>query len=180
MKIIYSGKNIQVTDDLRDLTENRLEKLEKYFDEEVRAEVTFSEFRENQLVEITISLPGTFIRAEESSTDFRTSLDRATDRLARQIRKHKTKLKNRYQGKNTIRYDNIPDFDVDAFNEELNNSEDILREKFFSVIPMSEEEAKLQIDLLGHDFFVFNNSSTDEINVLYKRHHGGYGLLRPE
>lgn len=180
MKIIYSGKNVQVTDDLRNLTASKLEKLDKYFDESTQAEVVFSEFREHQVVEITIKLPGAFIRAEESSPDFRTSIDKACDRLGRQIRKHKTKLKKRYQGKNTIRYDNIPDFDVESLNEEFNGSEDILREKFYSLIPMSEEEAKLQIDLLGHDFFVFNNASNDEINVLYKRHSGGYGLLRPE
>lgn len=174
MLINFTGKNLQVTEDMRQMAEKQLSKFDKYFNEEVRCNVTFSEFKENSVVEITINLPGSFIRAEVSDPDLRTALDRATDRLSRQIRKHKTKLKKKYQGKETIRVDNIPDWPM---AEEPNDK--IIKTKTFSTRPMSEDEAILQLELVGHNFYVFNNSESNQLNVLYKRKNGGYGLLVP-
>lgn len=176
MLINFTGKNVQVTEDMRQMAENQLNKLDKYFNEEVRCNVTFSEFKENSVVEITINLPGSFIRSEVSDPDLRTALDRATDRLARQIRKHKTKLKKKYQGKETIRIDNIPDWPV---QDDSSDSDKIIKIKTFSTKPMSEDEAILQLELVGHNFYVFNNSESNQMNVLYKRQNGGYGLLIP-
>lgn len=176
MLINFTGKNVQVTEDMRQMAENQLGKLDKYFNEEVRCNVTFSEFKENSVVEITINLPGSFIRSEVSDPDLRTALDRATDRLARQIRKHKTRLKKKYQGKETIRIDNIPDWPV---QDDSSDSNKIIKTKTFSTRPMSEDEAILQLELVGHNFYVFNNSESNQINVLYKRKNGGYGLLIP-
>lgn len=177
MIINYTGKNLQVTDEMRDEVESQLSKLDKYFDKEVRCDVTLSTFKHNTEVEITIDLPGAFIRSEVSDTDLRTALDRATDVLSRQIRKHKTKLQKKYRGKETIRLENIPDWP----KEEAEDEEDkIVKVKTFSMMPMSEEEAILQMELVGHNFYVFINSANDEVNVLYKRRAGGYGLIVPE
>lgn len=176
MLINYTGKNIQVTDDMRDLTEKSLSKLDKFFDKEVRCDVTLSEFKNNFVVEVTIDLPGSFIRAEESAEDLRSALDRVTEILTRQIRKHKGKLQKRYRGKG-IRTDNIPDY---TFDESEFEDEQIVKFKTYSKRPMTEEEAILQIEMIGHNFFVFNNSDSNEINVLYKRKNGGYGLLAPD
>ena len=177
MLINYTGKNIQVTEDMRNLTESALSKLDKFFDREVRCNVTLSEFKTNSVVEVTINLPGSFIRAEESAEDLRTALDRATDRLTRQIRKHKGKLQKRYRGNQGIRVENIPDY---TFDETEIEDEKIIKTKTFSQRPMTEDEAILQIEMIGHNFFVFNNADTNEVNVIYKRKHGGYGLLTPE
>lgn len=178
MIINYTGKNLQVTDAMREETEKHLSKLDKYFDEEIRCNVTFSNFKNNSVVEITINLPGAFIRSEEVDPDLRTALDRATDVLSRQIRKHKTKLQKKYRGKETIRLENIPDWPLESDEEE--EEDKIERVKTFSLRPMSEEEAILQMELVGHNFYVFNNSITEEVNVLYKRKNGGYGLIVPE
>lgn len=176
MLINYTGKNIQITDEMRILTEKKLSKLDKFFDKEVHCNVTLSEFKSNMVVEVTISLPGSFIRAEDLDPDFRTALDKVIDILIRQTRKYKGKLQKKYQGKDTIRIDNIPDFPIDEISPE---DDKIVKTKTFSTRPMSEEEAKLQLELVGHNFYVFVNSDTNETNVIYKRKHGGYGILIP-
>lgn len=181
MKIIYAGKNVNITDEMRDLTEKKMKRIDKYFHEELTADVVFSEFKDQSVVEITLNLPGTFIRAEEQNPDFRTALDTAVDRVARQVRKHKTKLSQRYRGRSTIRHEQFEEL-LNLTEEEpkVEEEKDIIREKTYDLRPMSEEEAILQMDLLDHNFFVFLNSRDDTVNVIYKRHAGGYGLLRPE
>lgn len=175
MKLNFTGKNIEVTDALRDVTEAKLAKLDKYFEGNVEGKVVYIVEKNREIVEITIHLPGTILRAEESTDDMYASIDRAVDILERQIRKYKTKLQNRYKEGETIRFENI---------EPLKKKEDqgpkVVRTKRFDMKPMMEEEAILQMELLGHNFFLFMNSDSGELNVLYKRNDGDYGLIEPE
>lgn len=165
----FVGKNIDITDSLKDMAEKKLSKLEKYFSEEIEARVVFSVIKDSQTVEVTVYLPDTIIRAEETTDDMYASIDRAVDVLERQIRKHKTKLKKRYQNNETIRFDLIEDKP-----EEENK---IVKRKKFQLNPMSEEEAILQMELLDHKFFIFLNADIDAIEVLYKRNDGNYGII---
>lgn len=171
MKLELIGKNITLTDNLKEHAEKKLSKLDKYFAEEVQAKATFSSTKGNQKVEVTIFLPGTILRAEESTQDMYASIDKVQASLERQVRKHKTKLKKRYQGKSeSIKFENVEPA------EEADEGE-ILKRKSFELTPMMEEEAILQMELLNHNFFVFLNGKTDEVNILYKRGEGGYGLI---
>ena len=171
MKLELIGKNITLTDNLKAQAEKKLSKLDKYFAEEVQAKATFSSTKGNQKVEVTIFLPGTILRAEESTQDMYTSIDKVQASLERQIRKHKTKLKKRYQGKSeSIKFENVEPVEEAVEGE-------ILKRKSFRLTPMMEEEAILQMELLNHNFFVFLNGKTDEVNILYKRGEGGYGLI---
>ncbi len=175
MKLNFTGKNIEVTEALKDVTEKKLGKLDKYFQGDVEGNVVYSVERNRKIIEITINLPGTILRAEEYSDDMYAAIDKAVDILERQIRKHKTKLQRRYiNGGETIRFENI---------EPLQEEEDkpkVVRTKRFDMKPMSVEEAILQMELLRHNFFVFMNADSDDINVLYKRKDGNYGLIEPE
>ncbi len=174
MKLNFTGKNIEVTEALKDVTEKKLGKLDKYFQGDVEGNVVYSVERNRKIIEITINLPGTILRAEEYSDDMYAAIDKAVDILERQIRKHKTKLQRRYINGETIRFENI---------EPLQEEEDkpkVVRTKRFDMKPMSVEEAILQMELLRHNFFVFMNADSDDINVLYKRKDGNYGLIEPE
>ncbi len=174
MLLTYTGKNVQVTEAMKELTEKKFSKLDKYFKDDITGRVTFSTQRNLQKVEVTIDLPGTVLRAEEATNDMYQSIDKAVDVLARQIRKHKTKLQQKLQGQETIRFENVPVF------EEADSAPKIVKTKNFALSPMTEEEALLQIELLGHDFFVFYDDETEIVKILYKRKDGNYGLLVPE
>lgn len=172
MLMNFVGKNIELTDSLKDVAEKKFSKLDKYFSEEVEARVVFSTIREEQTVEVTIFLPKTIIRAEETTDDMYSSMDRAVDALARQIRKHKTKLKKRYQNNETIRFDEIVEKESSKEEEPK-----IVKRKKFELNPMSEEEAILQMELLNHKFFVFLDANTEKVEILYKRNDGNYGII---
>jgi putative sigma-54 modulation protein len=175
MRIIVSGKNMDITDALRDMTESKLERLDKLFGSEVDAQVTMSVERNRQIVEITIPLKnGVILRAEEATNDMYVSIDKSIDKLHKQLEKHKTRIERRYRGHDSIRLENIPDVE-EAEQDEFR----IVRTKRFPVKPMDPEEAVLQMELLGHSFFVFANSDSDEVNVVYKRKDGNYGLIEP-
>jgi len=171
MLMNFIGKNIELTESLKDVADKKFSKLDKYFSEEVEARVVFSTIREEQTVEVTIFLPKTIIRAEETTDDMYSSIDKAVDALARQIRKHKTKLKRRYQNNETIRFDEI----VEKEKEEPEQT--IVKRKKFELNPMSEEEAILQMELLNHNFFIFLDAKTERVEVLYKRKDGNYGVI---
>lgn len=177
MKMNYAGKNIDVTDSLRDITEKKLGKLDKYFDKDIEGDITFSTEKNRKIVEVTINLPGTIIRAEETSDDMYASIDKVVDRLERQIRKYKTKLQDRFQDNKTIRFEYVNS--PDKKEEEDDGSPKLARRKKFGLKPMNYEEAILQMELLGHDFFVFRDGETAETNVVYKRKQGDYGLIEP-
>ncbi|MDU7114584.1 MAG: ribosome-associated translation inhibitor RaiA [Peptoniphilus harei] len=173
MLLNFVGKNIELTESLKNVAEKKFSKLDKYFSEEAEARVVFSTVREQQTVEVTIFLPKTIIRAEETTDDMYSSMDNAVDALARQIRKHKTKLKRRYQNNETIRFDEIAEKEKEK--EETENK--IVKRKNFELSPMNEEEAILQMELLNHNFFVFLDADTEAVSIVYKRKDGNYGKI---
>lgn len=165
---------MSVTDDLRALAEKKLAKLDKYFESEEKATVTFSRKRNRENIEITISAVNTVFRCETDDETFRNAIDRAVDTIDRQIRKNKTRLEKRLR-KNAF---TVPaETAADVKGEE---DETVVRYKTYSLRPMSVEDAMMQLDLVGHEFFVFVNSDTMRTCVVYARRDGGYGLLVPE
>lgn len=176
MKIKITGKNMDITDALKEITFKKIGKLDKYFQEDVDTNVTFSVEKNRQIIEVTINLPGTILRAEEYSDDMYNSIDKAVDVLEGQIRKYKTKLQKRYQNGETIRFENIEPMPKPK-EEDIPK---LVKVKRFAMKPMDAEEAILQMELLRHNFFVFMNGETEEVNVVYKRKDGNYGLIEPE
>lgn len=169
-----------VTDALREAVENKLLRFDKFFRNDVEAHVTLSYQRrpgkpqDRQIVEVTIPLRGGVIfRAEEHSDDMYSAIDGVVDILKKQIGKHKTKIEKRYHKQETIRFENIPEYPGEDVEPR------IVRSKQFSLKPMDAEEAILQMEMLGHDFYVFINHETEEINVVYQRKDGNYGLIEP-
>ncbi len=175
MRMTYTGKNVEVTDALRDVTEKKLTKLDKYFQKDIEGNVTFSTQKNRKIIEVTINLPGTIIRAEESSDDMYASIDKAVDVLERQVRKHKTKLQKRYKNTETIRFENVVPLSV-----EEDDKPKLVKTKKFNLKPMSSEEAILQMELLRHNFFIYLDGESDVVGVVYKRKDGDYGLIEPE
>ena len=173
MRVIVYGKNIEVTEGLRNMLEKKLSKLDKYFVPEVEATATLSTQKNMHILEVQIKIDGSFLRAEEATGDMYGSIDKVVDKLEGQLRKHKTKIERKYKEQATIRFDSIPE---NGNNQEENR---IVKTKRFPIKPMSPEEASLQMDLIGHNFFVFLNSESDEVNVVYKRKDGNYGLIEP-
>ncbi|QSX07999.1 ribosome-associated translation inhibitor RaiA [Alkalibacter rhizosphaerae] len=174
MRIIVYGKNIDVTAGMKSMLEKKLSRLDKYFNPEVDATATMSTQKGKHILEVTIPINGTILRAEESSDDMYASIDSAVDKLEGQLRKHKTKLEKKMKDHTSIRLD----FSSVA-NEPASEEPTVVKTKRFPIKPMSPDEASLQMDLLGHNFFVFLNSESDEVNVVYKRKDGNYGLIEP-
>ena len=176
MKINIFGKNIEVTEGIKSAVEEKLSKLDKFFNEEIRADVTLSVKRNEHKVEVTIPVKGNIIRAEEISEDMYASIDMVEETIERQLVKYKNKLidkKKSYRDNFTANY-------IDAdYEDDDEGIVKIVRTKSFGVKPMDPEEACVQMELLGHNFFVFLNADTDEVNVVYKRKNGTYGLIEP-
>ena len=177
MKINFTGKGMDVTEALRNVTEKKMSKLDKYFQKDIEGNVTFSSEKDRKIIEVTINLPGTIIRAEESSDDMYASIDKAVDVLQRQIRKYKTRLQNRYKNTETIRFENVEPLPAKDHDDDLPK---LVKTKKFFLKPMNSEEAVLQMELLGHNFFVFMDGDTGNVNVVYKRKDNNYGLIEPE
>ena len=174
MRYIISGKNIDVTEGLKEAVYEKIGKLERYFTDDTEVQVTFSVEKERQKIEVTIPMKGNIIRAEEESTDMYVSIDLVEEIIERQLRKYKNKIVDRKQSGIGLNQAFIEEEVVD--DEEIQ----ITRSKRFAIKPMDAEEACIQMELLGHDFFVFRNSETDEVNVVYKRKGNTYGLIEPE
>lgn len=173
------GKNIEVTKPIREYVEKKISKLNKYFDTPPASDVhvNLSVYNDEQKIEVTIPMPNLLLRAEEQHADLYAAIDLVVDKLERQIRKHKTKVNRKFRQKG------IRDFIfTEPETEEEKNVKDkieIVRVKRFDLKPMDSEEAVLQMDMLGHNFFVFTNAETNDINVVYKRKDGKYGLIEP-
>ena len=172
MRILISGKNLEVSSYLREVVEKKMGKLERFFPSSAEAHVMLSVEKNRHIVEITIPHQGRVIRCEEISGDMYASIDIALDKLDRQIRKHRTSLKKGLR--------------EDAFappppeDEAEDAGPRIVRVKRFQIKPMSEEEAILQMALVGHSFYVFENARTGKVNVLYSRKDGNLGLIEPD
>lgn len=174
MQYIISGKNIEVTDGLKAAIEDKIGKLERYFTPETEVHVTLSVEKERQKIEITIPMKGNTVRAEQVSNDMYVSIDLVEEIIERQLRKYKNKIVEKQQAAVGLSKAFI-DEDIDD-----DDSIEIIRTKRFAVKPMDPEEACLQMELLGHNFFVFRNVQTDEVNVVYKRKGNTFGLIEPE
>ena len=171
MKINVIGRKLNVRDSFRELVEKKLEKLDKFFKDDAEAYVTMSKEKSGERLEITVSSGAMLFRAEECDETFNNSLDRAVDTIERQIRKNKTRLEKRLREGAFRTIEEQSEVYEEAFE---------IREKTFVMKPMTPEEAILQMNLIGHEFFMFENSETGNAAVVYKRKNGGYGLINPE
>lgn len=180
LKYNIRGENIEVTDAIRSYVEKKIDKLERYFTETPDANVhvnlkVYSD--KNAKVEVTIPLPNLVLRAEETSGDLYASIDLIADKLERQIRKHKTKVNRKFRDKGAVQdFFASADANVEPA-EESDNDLEIVRTKQFDLKPMDSEEAVLQMNMLGHDFYVYTDAESDETNIVYRRKDGKYGLI---
>ena len=169
MKMIISGKNIDVTPGLRSAVEAKLGKLERYFTADTEIYVTLSVEKDRQKIEVTIPMKGNIIRSEQTSSDMYVSIDLVEEIIERQLRRYKTKLIAQQQAAASFQPDYLEADEVK-----------IVRTKKFDIKPMYPEDACVQMELLGHSFYVFCNAETDQVNVVYRRKGNTYGLIEPE
>ena len=174
MKFIIIGRNIDITEGLKSAVQEKLGKLERYFTPETEIHVTLSVEKERQKIEVTIPVKGNIIRSEQVSSDMYVSIDLVEEVIERQLRKYKTKIVNQQQAGGNFQKEFVEDEFLE--DEEVK----IIRTKKFGIKPMYPEDACVQMELLGHNFYVFRNAETDEVNVVYKRKGNTYGLIEPE
>ena len=174
MEFIIVGKNIDVTEGLRSAVEDKIGKLERYFTPDTEIHVTLSVEKDRQKIEVTIPVKGSIIRSEQVSNDMYVSIDLVEEIIERQLKKYKNKLVDSKHGAGNFRQDFI--------DREYQDDDEIkiVRSKKFDIKPMYPEDACVQMELLGHSFFVFHNAETDQVNVVYKRKGNTYGLIEPE
>ncbi|SCW76707.1 putative sigma-54 modulation protein [Lachnospiraceae bacterium C10] len=176
MRISITGRNIELTEGLKAAVEDKLSKLEKYFTQDTLANVTLSVEKDRQKIEVTIPVKGQIIRSEQVSNDMYVSIDLVEEVIERQLKKYRQKIVTRQQDAERF-------FQEDFIGDEDDNDDNeikIIRSKKFGMKPMYPEDACIQMELLGHNFFVFRNAQTDEVNVVYKRRGSTYGLIEPE
>ncbi len=173
MKYVITGRGITITDGLRAAAMEKISKVEHYFSQDTEAYITLSVEKDRQKIEVTIPVKGNIIRAEQVSNDMYVSIDLVEETLERQLKRYKTKLIERKQNAGSF----TPAYEEETFED--SDAIRIVRTKRFGVKPMDPEEACLQMELLGHSFYVFSNADTEEVNVVYKRKDGSYGLIEP-
>jgi putative sigma-54 modulation protein len=175
MKITVVGRQMSVRESLKDLVEKKLSKFDRFFDDEAEAIVKFGHVRDLERLEITISAGGTLFRCEEEESSYENALDECIESIERQIRKNKTRLAKKLREGAFVPMEAAPEAPAEA--EEENT---VIRTKVFRMKPMTPDEAILQMNLLGHDFFMFRDSASEETCVVYRRRDGAYGLIVPE
>ncbi|MEC3882766.1 ribosome-associated translation inhibitor RaiA [Halobacillus sp. HZG1] len=177
------GENLEVTDSIKEYVEKKVSKLERYFDTPPSSEVhvNLSVYNDEQTIEVTIPMKNLLLRAEEHNTDLYAAIDLVVDKLERQIRKHKTKVNRKFRQEGAPKHvfaeleREAQQYQTQTIDAEFDV--EIVKTKRFDLKPMDSEEAALQMDMLGHNFFVFTNANTDETNIVYKRRDGRYGLI---
>lgn len=174
MKYTIVGKNMEVTQSLKDAVTQKLDKLDKFFSPDTVVHVTLQVNRDRHKIEVTIPVRDNIIRSEQVSNDMYVSIDLVEEVIERQLKKYKSKLIKRHQEAAAFKRDYI---ERDYYDDEAIR---IVRKKQFEIKPMYPEDACVQMELLGHGFYVFRNAETEEINVVYKRKDGAYGLIEPE
>ncbi|MCR4892223.1 MAG: ribosome-associated translation inhibitor RaiA [Lachnospiraceae bacterium] len=174
MRFVISGKNLDVSDGLRTAVEDKLGKLSRFFSDDTEVHVTLSVEKERHKIEVTIPVKGSIIRSEQVSNDMYVSIDLVEEIIEKQLKKYRKKLIDREQGGGS--------FNREYIERDYDDSEDvrIVRSKRFGIKPMYPEDACVQMELLGHNFYVFRNAETDEVNVVYKRKGNTYGLIEPD
>lgn len=186
MKVNISGKNMDVSDYLRDIVAKKTRKIERYFKPEAEMQVRLSIEKSRHIAEVTIVADGVVLRGEEATGDMYSSIDAVLKKIERQMRKYRTKLSKR------LREDAFREREQEAFDKEVDseiaevteeeeeyNEPQIVRNKKFVAKPMEVEDAVVQMELLGHSFFVYRNPQTSEVNVVYRRADGHYGVIEP-
>ena len=178
MRYTITGRNIEVTPGLKAAVEKKIGKLEHFFTPDTEVIVALSAQKDRQKIEVTIPVKGNTIRAEESSSDMYVSIDLVEEIIERQIRRYRKKLIDKKQAALSFSQNFIDEGEEDetSYDDEIL----IVKTKRFAVKPVNPEEACLQMEMLGHNFYVFLNSDTDQVNVVYKRKNGTYGLIEPE
>lgn len=174
MKFIIVGRNVEVTPGLKQAVEDKIGKLEKYFKPETEVHVTLSVEKDRQKIEVTIPVKGNIIRSEQVSTDMYVSIDLVEEVIERQLMKYRKKIVDKKQS--------VESFSTlfAEYEDEEEEEVKIVRTKRFDIKPMYPEDACIQMELLGHNFFVFVNAETDQVNVVYKRKGDTYGIMEPE
>jgi putative sigma-54 modulation protein len=186
MQLILKGKNVEITDWLREYVEKKVNKLDRYLPDinEARVELSVQKTRssqDRQVAQLTVRSNGVILRAEERTDDIFAAIDAVVDKMHRQIARYKGKRKDRWQGQGPGRAEVEPaPPETEALEEPEEETGGIVRVKRFSVSPMDENEAIQQMELLGHDFFVFFNPNSGKLSVVYRRKDGNYGLLEPD
>ncbi|MCL2357596.1 MAG: ribosome-associated translation inhibitor RaiA [Defluviitaleaceae bacterium] len=179
MRYVFTGKNMSVTEGIKDRATRKLGRLEKFLPDNTEVYVTFSENKHLTKMEVSVPLHKRVLRAEVSDTDVSSCIDQAVDILEKQVVKYKSRLRDRRRRavatNDELTFLNTPDTDDETSNEII-----ITRTKKFALKPMDAQEAVMEMELLNHGFYVFRNSWTDEINVVYKRNDGEYGLIEPQ
>ena len=179
MRLQGKGKNVDVTDSIRSYAEQKLKKLDKQLNDATEIELELAveknpSIAANQIAEATVWTKGPTLRAREASEDMRASIDQLTEKLVRQVRHYRDKRSYRGTRNHGPVDEGVPALENDQLEQQ------IVKTKQFPDKPMSPEEAVLQLELIGHDFFVFRNADTSEVNVVYRRQNGGYGLIEPQ
>ena len=175
MNVLVKGTNLEVTRSMREYARKKVAKIGKFFAKNsLSAQITMGMERGMHVVDVTVQLKDLLLRGEEKANDIYVSIDGAIDKIERQILKFKTKINRRPHTENTVVAPSLPEI------EEVLDEPRILKTKRFAIKPMSVQEAIMQMDLLGHDFYVFSNAETEEVNVVYRRKDGNYGLIEPE
>jgi putative sigma-54 modulation protein len=185
MRYVIRGHNLEVTDALHEFVERKLSRLERYFEDvgETEAHAVLAVIKDQHRVEVTIPFPGVIVRAEESSEDMYASVDLVVEKLERQIRKYKTRINRKARQDVSFRSgykEHAREMVAAPVAVQDEEELDLVRTKRFEFKPMDAEEAMLQMDMLGHNFFVFTNAASNQVNVIYKRKDGKYGLIEPE
>ncbi len=179
MRIAIRGKNVDTTPPVREYLSKRLSKVERHFGSEVGINVLLSKDVEGYGAEVTVPINGLLIRSEETAGDLYSAIDLAVDKLVRQINRFRKRLVARRQASSIKQMPFVSEIEPAADDADEQNGQ-IVRVKRFDLKPMPAEEAVLQMNLLGHDFFVFTNSESSQVSVVYRRHDGNYGLIEPE
>lgn len=176
MKVIITSKNIKTNDYMKDTVEKKMQKLGKYFSDDISVNVMLSSEKNLEKVEATIKAKGMVFRAESKSEDIYSSIDKVVDKLASQMSRFKNKLVKKHKGQTGIKFEEWPEppaVEAAAAEEELN----VVRTKKLELEPLAVDDAIMQMELVGHNFYVFLNEATKAVNVVYKRENGDYGLL---
>jgi putative sigma-54 modulation protein len=177
VRLQVKGKNVEVTDSIREYAEEKLSKLERQLADPTRVELELAVERnpsisQNHVAEATIWTKGPILRAREASADHKASIDQLVDKLERQVKRYREKRRSRRQ--------QVPAAELPEDAIPIEEEPRIVKSKQFAIKPMSPEEAVLQLELVGHDFFVFQNADSGEVNVVYRRRDGAYGLIEPQ
>lgn len=170
MKVVITSKNVKASDKLKETIQKKLEKLGKYFSDDIGVNVMLSEERNNKKIEATIKAKGMIFRAEDKSGDFYTGIDNVVEKLSKQMSRFKDKIQKKHRDSREFVFEDWPE-------AETKDEGVVVKTKKFELVPMTVDEAVVQMEMLEHNFYVFLNMETDSVNVVYKRNDDNYGLL---